>query len=243
MAEHEGAITPAGYSGAEYWNDYHQLARGRRLNRMAKLQVWLHSLVPFLEKVEKAHVLDLGCGGGHDALELARHGYSVSGCDISGVAIREARALAAERRLLASFVEHDIAEPLPYPDGLFGAVISNLTLHMFTADIAQRVVAEVWRCLLPGGFFAFHVNSTADLPYRRKLQPPVTQLDNGMYCFGRGQTMRFFSEQDCRQLVVDWKLLLLEPVQMLREDGAVQKCAWRCVAQKPKLSASEPDGA
>ena len=233
MTEIKKAITEAGYSGVEYWDDYHQVALGKTLNRAAKLKVWLDSFVPYLGKLEGKRVMDLGCGSGHDALALARQGFTVSGCDISSVAIREARELAEERGLSARFIQHDIAQPLPYEDGAFDAVVCNLTLHMFTAATAKRVVAEVSRCLAPGGLFAFHVNSTDDLPYRRKLQPPVSRLDNGMYCFGKGQTMRFFSEQDCRELLSGWDLLLLDPVQMLRDDGAVQKCAWRCVAKKP----------
>ena len=102
---------------------------------------------------------------------------------------------------------------------------------MFTPPVAQDIVGEVRRCLQPGGLFAFHVNATEDLPYRRKLQPPVKKLDNGMYYFGRGQTMRFFSEADCRELLRGWKIVMLEPVQMLRPDGRIQKCAWRCAAR------------
>lgn len=234
MVERKNAITERGYSGIEYWDDYHQVARNKKLDRAAKLKVWLEGFVPLLRESEHKQVLDLGCGSGHDALELSRLGFSVWGCDLSAVAISEAQALARERGQAATFVQHDIAEPLPYDNGQFGAVVCNLTLHMFTPSTAHQVVEEVSRCLRPGGLFAFHVNSTADLPYRRKLQPPVTRLDNGMYCFGKGQTMRFFSEQDCRDLVNQWKLILLEPVKMVRGDGAVQKCAWRCVAQKPR---------
>jgi hypothetical protein len=103
---------------------------------------------------------------------------------------------------------------------------------MFPENVASAIVAEVKRCLVPGGLFLFHVNSADDLPYRSLLQPPVVSLGEGMYRLGKGQTMRFYSEKDCRSLLQDWDLLHLEAVQMLRPDGEVQKCAWRCIAQK-----------
>ena len=84
----------------------------------------------------------------------------------------------------------------------------------------------------------FHVNSTDDLPYRSKLQPPVVSLGKEFFRFGKGQTMRFFSESACRELMCDWSILLLEHVQMLRQDGQVQKCAWRCIAQKSAILTS-----
>lgn len=233
MTDAKESLSPGGYSGVEYWDAYHEEALTRDIDRAVKLKLWLESLLPLLKGLEDRRVLDLGCGSGHDAVALSRQGFQVSGCDISGVAIEEARALARRQGQAIELLRHDIATPLPYADATFSAVICNLTLHMFTPETGQGVTAEVKRCLEPGGLFAFHVNSTEDLPYRRKLQPPVRRLENGMYCLGRGQTMRFFSEADCRDLLQGWELVLLQPAQMLREDGAVQKCAWRCAARKP----------
>ena len=43
---------------------------------------------------EKAVILDLGCGDGHDCLSLAREGWSVTGVDFIPLAIRRAKAAA-----------------------------------------------------------------------------------------------------------------------------------------------------
>jgi SAM-dependent methyltransferase len=192
-------------------------------------------MVPHLQRHKVSTVLDMGCGTGYDALTLAQLGFEVSGNDISEVAIQHARHKAAAAELDVKFVQHDIATAMPYGDGSFDAVICNLTLHMFPPDIAVAITREVSRCLSPQGLFLFHVNSTDDIPYRSKLQPPVVALNNSMFRFGKGQTMRFFSETACRELLEDWELLELKAVQMLREDGSVQKCAWRCVAQNPDI--------
>jgi len=230
MTDKSRAGASLGYSGQTYWDEYHGEAHKPGIIGGVKLEVWLECFTPLLRSAGVESLLDLGCGSGRDAVELAAEGYRVAGCDISPVAIERARALVQERGLKADFLAHDIATSLPYDNDAFEAVICNLTLHMFSTDVARDIVAEVRRCLAPGGLFLFHVNSTEDLPYRRELQPPVVEVGNGMYCLGQGQTMRFFSESDCRDLLSDWQLLNLEPVCMLRPDGAVQKCAWRCAA-------------
>ena len=222
-----------GYSGIDYWEDYHSIGLKRVRDRELKQKKWLHSFVPTLRQHEVETILDLGCGSGHDALVLADLGMRVSGNDISHVAIDHARQQAIRAGHDIDYQQHDIALTMPYEDGTFDAVICNLTLHMFPAAVATDIVSEVYRCLCSGGLFLFHVNSTEDLPYRSMLQPPVSPLGEGMYRFGKGQTMRFYNEADCRGLLRDWSILCLQAVQKLRPDGQVQKCAWRCVAQKP----------
>ena len=52
-------------------------------------------------------VLDVGCGTGESALELARRGLPVVGIDIAAAAIERARGLAAERGIAAEFLVLD----------------------------------------------------------------------------------------------------------------------------------------
>ena len=49
-----------------------------------------------------------GCGRGHDARFLARHGYRVWGFDFAEPAIREARALAGRARVDVTFEQRDV---------------------------------------------------------------------------------------------------------------------------------------
>lgn len=202
------------------------------LDHPSKRHTWLDYFVEVLEANSLTTVLDLGCGTGYDALELSRKGFGVTATDISEVAIKHAREEAAREGLDIDYAKHDIAEPLSYPDACFDAVISNLTLHMFPESVVPRVVAEVRRCLVPGGFFMFHVNSTFDIPYRIRLQPPAERLAENFYRLGRGQTMHFFDETACRDLLDGWALHCLEHVEKRAADGQIQKCAWRCVAQR-----------
>lgn len=64
-------------------------------------------LVELLELPEGATVLDIGCGTGRHAVELAKAGYAVTGIDISEGMLREARAAAARAGVEVELVRAD----------------------------------------------------------------------------------------------------------------------------------------
>jgi SAM-dependent methyltransferase len=55
-------------------------------------------------------VLDLACGTGRHSLELARHGFSVVGVEISAELVEIARKDAEQQGLEATFIEGDLRE-------------------------------------------------------------------------------------------------------------------------------------
>ena len=73
---------------------------------------------------------------GSDAARLADEGYSVTAVDLSGEAIGQAQARFGS---LARFLVADMTRRLPFPDGSFDAVMSNVAVHMFP-DGVTRVV-------------------------------------------------------------------------------------------------------
>jgi ubiquinone/menaquinone biosynthesis C-methylase UbiE len=46
---------------------------------------------------------------------------------------------------------HDLAKPLPFPDGIFQAVYSSHTLEHLYLEEAQRLLVDCYRVLAPGG--------------------------------------------------------------------------------------------
>ena len=57
--------------------------------------------------------LDLACGAGRNAVWLAGQGWRVTAVDFSGVALRMARGLEAERRVSVEWVEADVLAWMP----------------------------------------------------------------------------------------------------------------------------------
>src|SRR6266545_8347446 len=58
-------------------------------------------------------VLDVGCGTGRHAIELAKRGYAVTGIDLSPSLLVRAREKAAQAGVSVTFVHRD-ARALPY---------------------------------------------------------------------------------------------------------------------------------
>ena len=58
---------------------------------------------------EYSHILDMGCGTGRHAIELARRGYRVTGVDISSGMLAEAEKAAREAEVKITWVHADAA--------------------------------------------------------------------------------------------------------------------------------------
>lgn len=117
----------------------------------------------------QAHILDLACGYGRHAIELARRGFTVTGVDITPAYVDYANAMAQKEHLPASFVcadlrdityqsEFDVA--LNLADGAIGYLENDVE----NLKIFDRIAAA----LKPGGKHAMGVCSG---DYARKHFP------------------------------------------------------------------------
>ncbi|MEA1886467.1 MAG: class I SAM-dependent methyltransferase [Bacteroidota bacterium] len=73
----------------------------------------------FIEKElnydKSLRILDVGCGTGRHAIELAKRGYDVTGIDLSESQLKRAREKAKNEDLEIDFIRHD-ARDLPFKD-------------------------------------------------------------------------------------------------------------------------------
>jgi D-alanine-D-alanine ligase len=98
-------------------------------------------------------ILDLCCGQGRHALELARRGFkNVDGLDRSHYLIQKAKAQAKKESLNVRFREGD-ARKLPYLPDTFDVVLilGNSFGYFETIEDDLRVLREVFRVLKPWG--------------------------------------------------------------------------------------------
>ncbi len=155
---------------------------------------------------------------------------------MSGEAIGRAQARFGS---LARFLVADMTRRLPFPDGSFDAVMSNVAAHMFPDGVTRAVFAQVGRLVRAGGLFVFHVNSLEDRPLRaRRL--PARELEPDYVAEESGQTVHFFSEACLRELLAGWQQVQLVPVPVPhRKTGEPFKHVWRGIARR-RTSADGP---
>jgi ubiquinone/menaquinone biosynthesis C-methylase UbiE len=109
-----------------------------------------------LELTPISRVLEIGCGSGRYALQLAETvGCSVVGVDINPSGIDNANHLANARGLSdrAGFEVCDASNRLPWADATFDAAFANDVLCHIPGRVA--VLQEAHRVLKPGGRFLF----------------------------------------------------------------------------------------
>ena len=90
-------------------------------------------------------ILDVGCGTGRTIEKLISSGAEITGIDLS----EEMLGIAKKKFPRISFINANIEDPLPFPDGSFHKIISSLTFQ-FIADIREPL-GELYRVLKPRG--------------------------------------------------------------------------------------------
>src|SRR5580658_9482033 len=112
------------HAGAEFWDRYYRQRRasGNDLDWEGR---WTRPFLAPLREAGVRTVLELGCGTGNDTARLAGEGYAVTAADLAGEAIGQARARFGS---VATFLVADMTQRLPFPDGDFDAVMSNVAM-------------------------------------------------------------------------------------------------------------------
>jgi len=98
----------------------------------------------------ETRILDLCCGSGQATQFLVRRSHYVVGLDASPKSIGRAKQNVPEANYVKGW-----AESMPLPDEQFDVAHTSVALHEMTADQLQKIVAEVYRVLKPGGCFTF----------------------------------------------------------------------------------------
>ncbi|MFI7677328.1 class I SAM-dependent methyltransferase [Actinophytocola sp. NPDC049390] len=122
-----------------FWDEQYRLPRPTRVN--ARLAEIVADLPP-------GTALDLGCGGGGDALWLAGRGWRVTAVDISANAVRRLAETAGARGLPVTAARVDLGTD--FPDGTFD-LVSAQYFHTPFALARAEVLRSAAHALRPGG--------------------------------------------------------------------------------------------
>jgi SAM-dependent methyltransferase len=110
--------------------------------------------------------LDVGCGHGIVSIFLARHGLSVTACDISQPMLQE---LERNRGDLNIRIERANAYDLPFDDEQFDVVVSRMFLFQFPDW--PKILREMARCCRRRGRLLIHFTSKENIDFAEAYCP------------------------------------------------------------------------
>lgn len=182
-----------------------------------------------------ATILDVGCGTGQDALDLAQavgpHGR-VIGIDSSETMLQEARARAAQAQLPVEYVRAS-ATQLPFADASFdGCQASRVLGHLREPKLA---VAEMVRVVRPGARVVVADGDmdliAIDIPDRALARKVIHAACDQMVQGWMGRQMpRLFQQAGLRNIWVEGRLMPL--------NYAFFQMAFRGVLQRAQAAGS-----
>jgi ubiquinone/menaquinone biosynthesis C-methylase UbiE len=136
---------------AEWYDEY--ITTGSQGDLFADLVI--PSLLQLAGDVEGQRLLDLACGQGVVARELARRGAIVIGLDISAQLLEIANRHEQTEPLGITYIQDDAQELNSVAGAIFEGVVCNMAL-MDIPDV-QATFQNVRRVLVPGGWFVLCV--------------------------------------------------------------------------------------
>ncbi len=141
-----------------WWEDLFGEDFTRAVPRLSEKQVSRE--VDFIEEslgvAQGGVVLDLGCGAGHHAVDLASRGYGVVGYDLSVYQLALAADVAQERSQKINFLHGDMRE-MAFEAMFDGVYCWNTSFGYFEEDKNLAVAERIFRALKPGGMFLLDV--------------------------------------------------------------------------------------
>jgi SAM-dependent methyltransferase len=154
--------------------------------------------------------LEVGCGEGRVARDLARLGHTVVALDASPTLLAEAAAADPTGRYLVAD-----AAALPFPDGAFDTVVAYNSL-MDVADM-PAAVHEASRVLEPGGRLCVCVtHPTADAGRFQSKEPDAPFVIPGAY-LGRHWIEDIFERDGLQVTFAGWRYSLEEYARALED--------------------------
>ena len=159
------------------WETLAKVLFPRRRWEQAEVEVGL--VIALLTLSGDERILDLPCGMGRHALELARRGFRVTGVDRTGLYLAEARRRSEADSLNVEWIESDM-RTFSRP-GVFDVVLNLYTSFGYFEDPAddRRAAHAFFDALRPGGRLLMELHGKENLAAGFHARS-WTELDDGL---------------------------------------------------------------
>lgn len=179
-------------------NNQHQYWNGRYSNEG---EIWGNEACFAAQKANKffkeygvSTILVPGCGTGRNSLFLAKHGFNVSGFDISDIAVTIAVNNAKIENINIPYWHDDILT-VSF-DCMYNGILSINMLHLFNRADRIKVVEQFARALSDKGVLALTSMSVNDADYGKGKETEYNTFESKP-----GRPVYYFDEQSMIELL------------------------------------------
>ncbi len=102
-------------------------------------------------EIDEMSVLDLGSGTGRNAFYYAQQGATVTGFELSDIALLMAQKFARHGEVNVLYFKQDIGAPYPLPDESIDIVLDITSSNSLNDRKREVYLSESYRVLKPGG--------------------------------------------------------------------------------------------
>lgn len=146
------------YTNLAKWFEY--------LNDDCDYENWSQYLILKLEKYPLATGIDIGCGGGWFTRAFQKHGYQMTGMDISSQMLDYAQETALLKGIRSEYILGDITAKKPQKKFDFATAINDCVNYIPKEKLA-KAFKNIHGALKTGGVFLFDISS------RRKFEEKI----------------------------------------------------------------------
>jgi tellurite methyltransferase len=188
------------------WDEIWKTEQGRA--RWIEPESFVIRLLPTFKGEGLEKVLDLGFGLGRHSILLAKEGFEVYGIDSSPAGLQFARQWAEREGVALGLALADISQ-LPYASDSFDLILAWNVIYHGTVEYIQSTVADMERCLRPGGYLLCSLIST-----RHDRYGLGQEIENRTYVLReheeKGLPHHYFDRAEAETLLGGFTLLTCE---------------------------------
>ena len=166
------------------------------------------TLKQFVSPVTSGQALDIGIGGGRDALYLASIGYEVTAYDVFPDFSAKCNLTAEENNLKVKSHHKDLRE-IEIPESAFDLVTSAWILHSIKKSESDILIDKMIKGLRPGGTIILSVFSINDPYFKRETGNAECIEENTFFSREKNSYVHYFSKEELLESFKDLKLISL----------------------------------